>query len=236
MTAARRADLGPAGDFARLLAVERGWHSLVVPAAALDQLRRLCVLVPEGGVVAIFDGPAGTGKTLAAEAVASQLRLDLVSVDARSLADEHGEAAGELLQPIFRAADRPSAVVVLEGADALHPTAASAVARLAAARRPPTVLETRDAGRLDASLTGAARLTVELPAPDEEARRRLWESELAAAEPTAQVALDALAGRPLTGGQIRERVRRGAARARGERRALSSADLRDGRGTAEEPA
>lgn len=225
MAAPERADLGPAGDYARLLPVERGWDALVAAPEALDALGALCAAVPEGGVVAIVHGPAGVGKTLAAEVAATQLRLDLVAVDVPGLARAHADATGRLLAPVFRAADRPSAVVVLEGAEALAGPAAADAAALALQRRPPTLLEAREPARLDPALTQAAGLVVELTAPDQAARRMLWERMLWEAEPTADVPVDELAREPLTGGEIRERVRRGAARARGERRALALDDL-----------
>lgn len=223
--APERADLGPAGDYARLLPVERGWDALVATDETLAALRALCSAVPGGGVVALVHGPAGAGKTLAAEVVATQLRLDLVAVDARGLARSHGEGSGRLLGPVFRAAGRPNAVVVLEGADELGPQAAADVVGLAVGRRPPTLLETREPARVDPALAAAAELVVELPAPDEAARRVLWERTVWEVEPTAKVPTDRLAVEPLVGGEIRERVLRGAARARGERRALAPGDL-----------
>ena len=96
---------------------------------------------------------------------------------------------------------------------------------LALRRRPPTLLETREPAQLDRALAQAAGLVVELTAPDEAARRMLWERMLWEAEPTADVPVDELAREPLAGGEIRERVRRGAGRARGERRALALDDL-----------
>ena len=225
MAAPERADLGPAGDYARLLPVERGWDALVAGPEALNGLRALCAAVPQGGVVAIVQGPAGVGKTLAAEVAATQLRLDLVAVDAPGLVRARGDASGRLLAPVFRAADRPNAVVVLEGADALGGPAAGDAAALALKRRPPTLLETREPARLDPALTEAAGLVVDLTTPDEAARRTLWQRMLWEAEPTANVPVDELAREALTGGEIRDRVRRGAARARGERRALALDDL-----------
>jgi SpoVK/Ycf46/Vps4 family AAA+-type ATPase len=223
--AARRADLGPAGDFAHVLPVERGWADLVASDDTLASLRELCMLVPGGGVVAILHGPPGVGKTLAAEVVAGQLRLDVLRVDVRGLVAAHAGGAGRLLGPVFDAADRPNAVVLLDRPEALANDAAAQVARVAEARKPPTILETVSDERVPDRLARRARMSIFLAPPDTSERRRLWERQLALVEPTASVDLDGLAAEPLTGGAIRARVLQGAARARAERRPVTTQDL-----------
>lgn len=223
--AARRADLGPAGDFAQLLQVERSWDDLVTTDEARAALRELCMLVPGGGVVAVFHGPPGAGKTLAAEVVARQLRLDVLRVDVPALVAARGAEAGRLLAPVFEAADRPNAVVLLDRPEALANDAAAQVARLAEARRPPTILETVSDERVPDRLARRARVRVFVPPPETAHRRRLWEHELSRAEPTARVDLDRLAREPLTGGAIRHRVLQAVAHARAERRPVALEDL-----------
>jgi SpoVK/Ycf46/Vps4 family AAA+-type ATPase len=223
--APRRADLGPAGDFAHLLPVEHGWADLVAADDALAALRELCMLVPGGGVVAIVYGPPGVGKTLAAEVVAGQLRLDVLRVDVRGLVAAHAGEAGRLLGPVFDAADRPNAVVVLDRPEALPNDAAAQVARAAEARRPPTILETVSDERVPDRLARRARMRIFLAPPEAHQRRRLWERQLSLVEPTARVDLDDLAIEPLTGGAIRRRVLHGAALARAERRPVTTGDL-----------
>lgn len=223
--AARRADLGPAGDYAQLLQVERDWDDLVVPEETVGALRELCMVVAGGGVVAIFHGPPGAGKTLAAEVVANQLRLDVLRVLVPALVAAHGGESGRLLAPVFAAADRPNAIVVLDRPEALPSDAAARVARAAEGRRAPTVLETANDERLPDRLARRARLRVLLPAPEEPLRRRLWRRELARAEPTAVADLERLAADPATGGDIRRRVAGGVALARAAGRAVTTDDL-----------
>ena len=74
------------------------WRDLVLPEDSLDQLRELCdrvavrerVLTDWGfagqlaqgrGCAALFAGPPGTGKTMAAEVIAGELGLDLYKID-----------------------------------------------------------------------------------------------------------------------------------------------------------
>lgn len=183
------------------------------------------MLVPGGGVVAVFHGPPGAGKTLAAEVVARQLRLDVLRVDVPALVAARGAEAGRLLAPVFEAADRPNAVVLLDRPEALANDAAAQVARLAEARRPPTILETVSDERVPDRLARRARVRVFVPPPETAHRRRLWEHELSRAEPTARVDLDRLAREPLTGGAIRHRVLQAVAHARAERRPVALEDL-----------
>lgn len=223
--AARRADLGPAGDYAQLLKVERDWEDLVAPDETVAALRELCMVVPGGGVVAILHGPPGAGKTLAAEVVANQLRLDVLRVLVPALVAAHAGEAGRLLAPVFEAADRPNAIVVLDRPEALASDAAAHVARLAEARRAPTVLETTNDERLPDRLARRVRLRVLLPAPDEALRRRLWQRELARVEPTAVADVERLAAEAATGGEIRRRVSLGVAVAHAARRPVTTGDL-----------
>ncbi|MBV9545813.1 MAG: ATP-binding protein, partial [Chloroflexi bacterium] len=81
-------------DLAQRLQPRAGWNDLVLPEAQLATLRQICVQVrqrltvyetwgfgarPNGGlgITALFAGPSGTGKTMAAELLAGALNLDL---------------------------------------------------------------------------------------------------------------------------------------------------------------
>ena len=87
-------------DLARVVRPRATWDDLVPPAAHTEQLHALVARsghrgrVLDGwgfggrttrgrGTTALFAGPSGTGKTLAAEVVAGELGLDLYRVDLR---------------------------------------------------------------------------------------------------------------------------------------------------------
>ncbi len=80
----------------RLVAPRASWADLVLPEDRLRLLRRLCARVRHRaqvredwtigaatlpGVIALFSGAPGTGKSLAAEVVAADLGLDLCKID-----------------------------------------------------------------------------------------------------------------------------------------------------------
>ena len=124
------------GDLARLLDCPFEWADLVLPErlrAALEDFafeareratfwespnaRRL---FPRGtGLVALFSGPPGTGKTMATQVIAADLELDLFRIDLASVVSKYiGETAKHLAQ-IFARAARMNAVLLFDEADAL---------------------------------------------------------------------------------------------------------------------
>ena len=71
------------------------------------------------GLVALLCGPSGTGKTLAAEVIANELGLDLFRVDLASVVSKWVGETEKHLRTILDAADRGSAVLLFDEADAL---------------------------------------------------------------------------------------------------------------------
>jgi hypothetical protein len=100
--AAARAQCDPAlATVARRLQPKQTWNDLVLPIGTITQLREFCVRVAKSeqvlgawgfdrklsqgkGATALFAGPSGTGKTLAAEILANELHLDLYRIDLRA--------------------------------------------------------------------------------------------------------------------------------------------------------
>lgn len=95
-------------------------------AAVSDQLIRRLGLGASGGrrerpskVVALFCGPAGTGKSLAAHAVAEHLARDLVRVDLRQVVSKFIGETEKNLEAVFNEVEHTGAVLLLDEADAL---------------------------------------------------------------------------------------------------------------------
>ena len=82
-----------------------------------ERVRRL---FPRGtGLIGLLSGPPGTGKTMAAQVVASELELDLYRIDLASTVNKYiGETAKNLRRLFARAADM-NAVLLFDEADAL---------------------------------------------------------------------------------------------------------------------
>lgn len=112
----------------------RGWDDLILPPEEAEQLRELSArhrgretvygrwqfsAVPSAGVVALFAGPSGTGKTLAAEVVAGELGLDLYKVDLSAVVSKYIGETEKNLERIFGAAAAGDLVLFFDEADAL---------------------------------------------------------------------------------------------------------------------
>jgi len=72
-----------------------------------------------GGITALFSGPSGTGKTMAAEALANHLKLDLYRIDLSQVVSKYiGETEKNLVR-VFDKAEKNDSVLFFDEADAL---------------------------------------------------------------------------------------------------------------------
>ncbi|MBD7918576.1 ATP-binding protein [Cellulomonas sp. Sa3CUA2] len=211
----------------------RGWDDLVLPVAPTDQLRDLVAryrqrrtvfgtwgfpAVPSAGVVALFAGPSGTGKTLAAEVVAADLGLDLYKVDLSAVVSKYIGETEKNLERVFSAAASGDMVLFFDEADALfgkrtdvsssHDRYANIEVAYLLQRLEVfdglVVLATNLQGNIDDAFWRRIAVSVTFASPDEAERRRIWERVFPSAAPVEDVDLDLLARRfKVTGGVIR---------------------------------
>ena len=71
------------------------------------------------GVSALFAGPSGTGKTMAAEVLARHLRLDLYRIDLSAVVSKYIGETEKNLRRLFDAAESGGAALFFDEADAL---------------------------------------------------------------------------------------------------------------------
>ena len=74
---------------------------------------------PSRGLVALFAGPSGTGKTLAAEIIAGALGLDVFKLDLSSVVSKYIGETEKNLEQIFDAASAGNMVLFFDEADSL---------------------------------------------------------------------------------------------------------------------
>jgi SpoVK/Ycf46/Vps4 family AAA+-type ATPase len=71
------------------------------------------------GVTALFAGPSGVGKTMAAEVIATELDIDLYKIDLSGVVSKYIGETEKNLDRIFTAAENANAILFFDEADAL---------------------------------------------------------------------------------------------------------------------
>ena len=193
------------------------------------------------GLTALFAGPSGTGKTMAAEVLASELGLDLYTVDLATVVDKYVGETEKNLDRIFAEAERVNGVILFDEADALfgkrsevsdaHDRYANVEVAYLLQRMELfegiAILATNLRANLDEAFTRRLDALVDFPEPEEEYRRRLWERSLGTTMPRdANLDLDFLARAfKLSGGAIRNIAVAAAYAAAEAQRPLDMGDL-----------
>jgi hypothetical protein len=172
------------------------------------------------GLSCLFWGPPGTGKTTAAQVLASELGLELYRVDLSRVVDKYIGETEKRLARIFDQAELHNFVLLFDEADALfgrrtaihdaHDRFANLETSYLLQRleqhRGIAILATNERNNVDPAFARRLHVIAEFPLPGPAERRALW-SRLVPERRAADVDLDALAGRfALSGGDIRNAV------------------------------
>ena len=231
--AVRRLASGALDELATRIESRRTWDHLVLPRQQERQLRELVGRYkhshtvfdrwgfnssPSTGLVALFAGPSGTGKTLAAEVVGTTLGLDVYKVDLSSLVSKYIGETEKNLERIFDAASAGNVVLFFDEADALfgkrsevsdsHDRYANIEVAYLLQRIEAydgiVVLATNLRANLDDAFLRRIHVSVDFRDPDEAQRLQIWEKSFPASAPTEDLDLPWLAKSfRITGGNIR---------------------------------
>lgn len=132
--AVRRLAAGQLDQLTRRIRPTRKWDDIVLSPDRLDLLRSIVdrvhhdatvydawgyPAIPSRGLVALFSGPSGTGKTLAAEIIAGELGLDLFKLDLSSVVSKYIGETEKHLDQLFDAAGAGNSVLFFDEADSL---------------------------------------------------------------------------------------------------------------------
>jgi hypothetical protein len=220
---------------AQRLEVGGGWGDLVVNEATSSELyelehrcrhrERLLENLGAGfrnsincGVRALFNGPSGTGKTLAAKVLAAVLQSDVYRVDLASVVNKYiGETEKNLSQLLARAEELDVILLVDEGDSLMtnRTDVKSANDRYANLETnyllqrlesyQGIVIVTTNAGnRIDQAFQRRFDVTVSFYPPDVNERLAIWQLHFPASHRVAAARLEEVARHcALTGGQIR---------------------------------
>jgi hypothetical protein len=168
------------------------------------------------GINALFAGPSGTGKTMAAEVLANDLRLVLYRIDLSAVVSKYIGETPKNLRRVFDAAEGGPALLFFDEADALfgkrsevkdsHDRYANIeinyLLQRMEAYRGLAVLATNMKESLDPAFLRRLRFIVTFPVPDVEQRRELWRRAFPPETPVADLDVDRLARLPATGGMV----------------------------------
>ncbi|MGC8874175.1 MAG: AAA family ATPase [Chloroflexia bacterium] len=223
-------------DLARPVPARHRWEELILPEDARAHLRELAAAIrrrdlvydawgfdrqrPMGkGLNALFAGPSGTGKTMAAKIIAGELGLPLFKIDLSAVVSKYVGETEKHLRRLFAEAERANAILFFDEADALfgkrsevsdaHDRYANIeVAYLLQALEEHAgvcILATNLFGNMDDAFVRRMHFVVHFPFPDEPARRRIWQVIFPAQAPLGNdVDPGELARRfRVTGGHIR---------------------------------
>lgn len=169
------------------------------------------------GISALFTGDSGTGKTMAAEVIANELRLDLYRIDISQVVSKYIGETEKNLRRIFDAAEEGGAILLFDEADALfgkrsevkdsHDHYAnievSYLLQRMEAYRGLAILTTNMKNALDPAFLRRIRFIVQFPFPDVSQRGRIWQRIFPANTPTERLDLNKLAKLNVAGGNIR---------------------------------
>jgi hypothetical protein len=219
---------------ARRLVPCHGWADIVLPPDVMGQLRELAAQVAHRtqvyerwgfgarlnrgrGISALFGGPSGTGKTMAAEVLATELQLELIVVDLAGVVSKYIGETEKNLRQVFDAAERSGAILFFDEADALfgkrtevkdsHDRYANIEVNYLLQRmeeyRGLAILATNRKTALDRAFLRRLRFLVDFPFPDADSRRRIWCRVIPTEAETAGLDFDSLARLEIPGGNIR---------------------------------
>ncbi|HEY1606388.1 MAG TPA: ATP-binding protein [Allosphingosinicella sp.] len=192
------------------------------------------------GVRALFTGESGTGKTLAADAIARQAGLPLYRVDLAAMTSKWIGETEKNVSTVLDAAQHADVVLFFDEADSLfgartevsdsHDRFANAQTNYLLQRIEDfdgvAILASNSRDRFDPAFARRLDFILAFPLPDAAARRALWTGHLGTAHALSPRELDALALHvDLAGGHIRNIVLAAAVRAQGEARAIRLAHV-----------
>ena len=210
------------------------WGDLVLPPAQHETLREIAAQVRHRprvyetwgfaskgtrglGISALFSGASGTGKTMAAEVLARELRLDLYRIDLSQVVSKYIGETEKNLRGVFDAAEAGGAVLLFDEADALfgkrsevkdsHDRYAnieiSYLLQRMESYRGLAILTTNMKSVLDVSFLRRIRFILQFPFPDAALRAEIWRRIFPTETPVEHLDVHKLARLNVAGGNIR---------------------------------
>lgn len=211
------------GELLSSLPCPYGWDDIVLPSGVRRQLEELSAqarlrpavleewgfgrLCPAGrGITALFAGPSGTGKTMAAQVVAHALGRELCRVDLAEVVNKYIGETEKRLKRVFDACERSAVVLFFDEADALfgqrtevkdaHDRYANIQIDYLLQRMEQfdgvAILATNRKNDLDSAFLRRLRFVVDFLPPGPPERLTLWRLSLAEYSPSGEPLLEGI--------------------------------------------
>jgi AAA+ superfamily predicted ATPase len=192
-------------SLSRKIEPKYSWEDIVLPREKLNQLKEICSYVKYKQVVygdwgfgkklslgkglnALFFGPSGTGKTMAAEIIANELQLDLYKIDLSTVVSKYIGDTEKNLNKIFSEAETSNSIIFFDEADAIfskrsevkdaHDRYANIEVAYLLQKMEEyegvVILATNFRKNMDDAFVRRIHFTVEFPFPDEKYRLEIW--------------------------------------------------------------
>jgi hypothetical protein len=220
-------------QLAQRLQPKATWDDIVLPDAESRLLHQIAAQVDQRGRVyqewgfgqkmsrglgisVLLAGESGTGKTMAAEVLANQLRLNLYRIDLSAVVSKYIGETEKNLRRLFDAAEYGGAILFFDEADALfgkrsevkdsHDRYANIEINYLLQRMEAfgglAILATNMKSSLDQAFMRRLRFVVNFPFPGVAQRKEMWRKVFPPQTPAAGLDFDQLARLNLTGGNI----------------------------------
>jgi len=252
--AARRLVTGDLDRLTTRIRPSRTWDDLVLPVEDFERVRMVAARyrhrdtvlddwgfkpIPSAGVVAMFSGPPGTGKTMSAEVIAADLGLDLFKVNLATMVSKYVGETEKNLEQLFDVADTGNVVLLFDEADSIFgkrsevSDAQDRYANLEVSYLLQrierfdglVILTTNLSSNIDHAFLRRIHVVVDFQAPNEGERRTLWLKALPSDAPQNDIDIDFCSQFKLSGADIRSVSLGAAFRAADEKKPISMSHL-----------
>ena len=221
------------GAMAQQLDPKAHWDDLILPPLENSLLHQIAAQVGQRatvygqwgfrnkmnrglGISTLFAGESGTGKTMAAEVIANDLRLNLYRIDLSAVVSKYIGETEKNLRRLFDAAEDGGAILFFDEADALfgkrsevkdsHDRYANIETNYLLQRmesyRGLAILATNMKSALDPAFLRRLRFVVNFPFPGVAERQAIWRRAFPPQAPTEGLDFVRLGKLNLTGGHI----------------------------------
>jgi AAA+ superfamily predicted ATPase len=183
------------------------WEDIILPRDQKEQLHEICSYVENyhkvygtwgfgkkvslgKGLNILFAGVSGTGKTMAAEVIANELKIDLYKIDLSSIVSKYIGETEKNLDRIFREGQISNAILFFDEADALfgkrsevkdsHDRYANIEVAYLLQKMDEyegiVILATNLRKNMDEAFARRMHYTLEFPVPEEPDRYKIWQN------------------------------------------------------------